>query len=163
MVHVQMGLQEMLAGAMATTDEGADLDAATYWTMWAEEEDEEDPVPGILMTRRTASAYTRPRGAIEHLEQACAGWEHLAPRLTDGNVWFQGHVLALGDFLATWAVEVTVHHLDLDAAEGIPKPSPLGVGLARRTAEALGTTSSTVADDIDAVLVGFGRVPERGA
>lgn len=50
---------------------------------------------------------------------------------------FQGHVLDSGDFLATWAVELTVHHLDLGREISIGPPDPASTRLARQTIEAL--------------------------
>lgn len=155
-VHVRTGLQEMLAGSRADTDTPADTDAASYWTAFAAQE-ADDPVPGIFVTRRTASAYTRPRQALQHLDEVCAGWEHHAPALPDGRISFQGLVLTTGDFLATWAVELVVHQLDLDLAVDAPTPPASALGIARRTVEALGTAPVDEPDDARAVLAGFGR------
>ncbi|WP_462418936.1 maleylpyruvate isomerase N-terminal domain-containing protein [Kytococcus sp. Marseille-QA3725] len=155
-VHVRTGLQEMLAGACAGTRAPADTDAASYWTAFAAQEDD-DPVPGILLTRRTAAAYTRPRHALQHLEEVCTGWARHAPTLPDDRIAFQGLVLTAGDFLATWAVELVVHQLDLDLPAGAPSPPVSALGIARRTVDALGTAPVDEPDDARAVLAGFGR------
>lgn len=156
-VHVRMGLQELLAGMNAQTDESCDVDAASYWTTWEECADD-DPVPGILMTRRTASAYTRPTHCLEHLRDVCAGLRRAAQALPAEPVAFQGRVLSAGDLLATWAVELVVHHLDLDLPEAsAPGPAPAATALARRTVVAL-DAQVDYCDDTEAVLRGFGRL-----
>ncbi|GAB3622044.1 maleylpyruvate isomerase N-terminal domain-containing protein [Mariniluteicoccus endophyticus] len=156
LVHVRVGLEEMLAGTPALTDAGPTVDAASYWTAWGADADD-DPVPGILWTRRTASAYARPRDVLEHLGMVVAGLEGAAAAMPDAAVRFQGHVLTTGDFLATWAVELTVHHLDLDLPGDSAGPDPAALRLARRTAEALGGDATAGDDDVRAVLRGFGR------
>ncbi|WP_460477220.1 maleylpyruvate isomerase N-terminal domain-containing protein [Brachybacterium huguangmaarense] len=160
-VHVRSGLDEMLAGLQARTDSAPTVDAASYWTHWAESGDD-DPVPGILWTRRTASAYARPRGAVEHARTTMRGVREGVRHCPDGAIEFQGAVIRIGDHLASWAVELTIHHLDLDldtdpdtgrpAAVG---PSISGLDLARRTLAAMGrNASSGTPEDI---LRGFGR------
>ena len=76
-----------------------------------------------------------------------------------GAVAFQRRVLATGDFLATWAVEPAVHHLDLGRELDLAPPAPSGLRLARATVESLlgGALPSAWADEA-AVLVGAGRV-----
>lgn len=156
-VHVRVGLEEMLAGMRAVVDAPPTVDAASYWSMW-QDAAAEDPVPGILWTRRTASAYSRPRGALEQLGTVVAGVADAAGRLGEGSLAFQGHVISAGDLLATWAVELVIHHLDLDLPAGAPAADPAALALARRTVEALGTAgpaAPTSAEEI--VLTGFGR------
>ncbi|MCL6424145.1 maleylpyruvate isomerase N-terminal domain-containing protein [Brachybacterium sp. JHP9] len=158
LVHVRVGLEEMLAGMSATTDEMPTVDAASYWSTW-EDGAEEDPVPGILWTRRTASAYSRPQNAMEHLSMVGRGVRGTAARIDEGALAFQGHVIATGDFLATWAVELTVHHLDLDLPLGEPALAPAALTLARHTVDALHPDVADPAEDDErAVLRGFGRV-----
>lgn len=157
-VHVRMGLQELLAGMNAQTDEACDVDAASYWTTW-EDSAVDDPVPGILMTRRTASAYTRPTHCLEHLRHVCTGLRRAAQALPDEPVAFQSHVLSAGDLLATWAVELVVHHLDLDVPNEVSAPGPAlaATALARRTVVAI-DAQVDYSDDTEAVLRGFGRL-----
>ena len=132
LVHVHLGLQEMLAGIPARTDVEPDVDAASYWSVFEEEADP-DPVPGILLTRRVSSAYARPTHALADLEQVAAGLMHAVPAMPDQPVAFQGHVISAGDLLATGAVELAVHHHDLDAPAGAAAPAPGGA--ADRTAD----------------------------
>lgn len=156
LVHVRVGLEEMLTGPTASTEATADVDAASYWST-SESEAAEDPVPGILWTRRTADAYARPRDALEHLGRVIAALRLRSAELEPGVLDFQGHRIEVGDFLATWAVELVVHHLDLDLPPGSPPPSPEALRLARVTAEALTGPSTPEALDAQVVLEGFGR------
>jgi hypothetical protein len=65
-----------------------------------------------------------------------------------------------GDFLATWATELAVHHLDLDLGPNLLGPDPAALRLARQTADALADQSSPADwDDEHAVLVGWDRIP----
>ncbi len=159
-VHVRVGLQEMLGGVVAATDREPDRDAATYWSTYEPSERDGDDVDAILWTRRTASAYRRPRHALEHLRMAADAAALAVTGMTPGAVSFQGHVLAAGDFLATWAVELAVHHLDLgrDVAFGSPTTESLQLG--RATVEALAGSALPAAwSDELCLLAGSGRTP----
>lgn len=71
---------------------------------------------------------------------------------------WQGQVFTAGDFLAIWAVEDAVHHLDLDVTGEAPPAAALS--LCRRTIEALvGEPLPASWSDVDAVLAGTGRIP----
>ncbi|WP_181780365.1 maleylpyruvate isomerase N-terminal domain-containing protein [Pseudonocardia pini] len=156
LVHVRVGLQEMVGGALNSTDDAPDQDAATYWR---EYEGGGDEVGAILWTRRTASAYHHPREALEHLDMAAHAVDRAVRAVPEGAVAFQHHVLGTGDFLATWAVELTVHHLDLAEAAGTVSPTPAALRLGRATVDALaGSPSPTRWADDRAVLAGFGRI-----
>ncbi len=62
-----------------------------------------------------------------------------------------------GDYLAVWAVEHAVHHLDLISQ--VPPP-PSALGLARATIEALaGEPLPAAWSDEEAALIGAGRAP----
>ena len=77
--------------------------------------------------------------------------------MAPGRVRFQGHVLDTGDFLATWATELAVHHLDLDLEAALPGPDPDALQLARKTAEALAGGPIDAATDVEATLRGWDR------
>jgi hypothetical protein len=76
-----------------------------------------------------------------------------------GAVAVQRWVQATGDFLATRAVELAVHHLDLGRELDLAPPAPSGLRLAHATVESLlgGALPSAWSDEA-AVLVGAGRV-----
>lgn len=156
LVHVRMGLQELLAGIPCRTDIAPEVDAASYWVAW-EASAALDPVPGILLTRRIASAYDRPTQAVEDLRQVAAGLRPSATAMPDAPVWFQGHSISAGDLLATWAVELALHQHDLDAPGDETGPAPSALRIGRRTAEALHDGLGSCDDDLTVMLRGFGR------
>ncbi|MGK5681755.1 maleylpyruvate isomerase N-terminal domain-containing protein [Actinoplanes sp. URMC 104] len=159
-VHVHLGLQEMLLGLVSSTGEQPGTDAATYWQgPPPATDDEADEVAGIRFVRLLGAAYRRPSGAVRHLLPTVAGVRAATARLEPGAVRFQGHVLSSGDFLATWAVELAVHHLDLGRELTLPPPAPAALRLARSTVEALAGRAApgSWADDTT-VLLGAGRV-----
>ena len=157
LVHVHMGLQEMLLGCVTATDDPPDTDAASYWRDFAPADPD---VAGAQFTRRLAAAYERPSGLLRHLTPTTEGVRAAVLSLKPPAVRFQGHVLAWGDFLATWAVELAVHHLDITSA---PAHAP-ALHLARRTVEALaGGPLPPGWPDETAVLLGTGREPATAA
>jgi Mycothiol maleylpyruvate isomerase N-terminal domain len=156
-VHVRAGLEEMVGDCYAHVDEPPSHDAASYWESFATGDDE-DPVPHILWMRRTAAAYNRPSGALQHLRDVAATADHVLGRMPDHAVLFQGKTMTSGDFLATWVVELAVHHLDLGDGAGPPTDGSLHV--VRRTVEAIADVGLPSAwSDEEAALVALGRAP----
>lgn len=155
--HVLAGWQEMLGGMVSPVDDQPSVDAATYWSAFATEYATNDPVPTLMSQRRRTAAYARPASAMAQLQDVAAAVRRGVISFPDRRCLWQRHVFQPGDFLAVWAVEDVVHHLDLLASE--PAPSR-AIKLARRTIEALvdGPLPSTWNDE-DATLVGTGRLP----
>lgn len=154
-VHVRTGLLEMLGGVTALTTEVADQDAASYWRDY---QGEDAPVEAILWTRRTSSAYTRPAGAVQHLRMAGDAVIGAVARMPRGHVAFQGHILQSGDFLATWAVELALHQLDLGHELDVAQPTAAPMGLIRETLDALLDAQKPVGwSDVTWALLGAGR------
>lgn len=159
LVHVHMGLQEMLLGVVSPTDAEPDTDAAGYWRHDVPSNDPNaDDLAPVRFTRLVGAAYRRPSGVVGHLLPTTRGLERAVAAMTDRAVEFQGQVLAAGDFLATWAVEVAIHHLDLGPEVDVPGPAPAALNLARRTIEALAGDLPEAWTDERAVLLGAGRV-----
>lgn len=153
-VHVRLGLAEMAAAVAAFTDRAPDHDAASYRGSHPDDRDD-DPVAHILWLRRTASAYGRPAGAVHHLRVVATRASHVVAQASGRPILFQDKAMSIGDFVATWVVELAAHQLDLDL-EG----TPVGAGLARRTLAALaGAALPEQLDDAEAVLAGLGRIP----
>ncbi len=121
----------MMAGYLTHTTSAPDHDAASHWSDHPADRDV-DPVPHILWLRRTASAYGRPSAAVRHLKAVDARVRKVVAGSADRTVEFQNMTLTGGDFLATWTVELAVHHLDLN----LPGHSP--------TAESLNVTKRTI-------------------
>ena len=158
--HVRSGLDEVAAALLGV---GAapgppDRDAASYWSQ-APPGNDDDPVPGIVATRRLGSASRRPTSAVAQLRTVAGALRTGVGRLDDGVLGFQGWTMTTGDLLATWAVELAVHQLDLGRDLDVPPPPAVALALARRTLEALLEAPLPVADDLDAVLLGTGRRP----
>lgn len=164
-VHVHIGLQDMLLGTVSPTDDPPGVDAATYWRSFGPAAGgEADALGHTRFVRLLSSAYLRPSAPVAHLRVTAAALARAVAALPDGAVAFQDHVLATGDFLATWAVELAVHHLDLDLGPDGPPPDPDGLAMARRTVEALaGVPAPVGTPDVEVVLAGSGRVPATDA
>jgi hypothetical protein len=159
LMHVHLGLQDMLLGAVTPTEAEPDVDAANYWRTDPPSNDANtDPIDHIGFLHRFSSAYRRPRGAVGHLRHTAEAVAGAVERMAPGYVRFQGHVLTTGDFLATWATELAVHHLDLDLPEDLPGPDPGALRLARQTAEALAGGPIEAAGDTEATLRGWDRI-----
>ncbi|TDQ00217.1 maleylpyruvate isomerase N-terminal domain-containing protein [Labedaea rhizosphaerae] len=156
LAHLHLGLQEMLLGTLQTTHEAPDTDAATYWRATPPRSDPAaDDLDGLVFARRLAAAYRRPTGLVAHLRPTVLGLRTAVGAMADGAVRFQGHVLSTGDFLATWAVEVAVHHLDIDVGD----PAAAALRLARQTVDAIaGERMPAELGDAEVALSGFGRI-----
>jgi Mycothiol maleylpyruvate isomerase N-terminal domain len=153
-VHVHIGLQDMLLGVVSPTSEPPDVDAATYWRSFPPGPSD-DVFAHTRFVRAVASAYRRPSAAVAHVGVTVAALRRAASALPECAVAFQGHVLTTGDFLATWAVELAVHHLDVHG-----EPAPQALALSRATVEALaGSRAPADVDDSTLVLAGAGRLP----
>src|SRR5690348_16470917 len=63
-VHVHLGLQEMLLGVVTPVDAEPDTDAAGYWQHPVPTNDPDaDPLAGVRFTRLLGAAYRCPTGA----------------------------------------------------------------------------------------------------
>jgi hypothetical protein len=150
----------MLLGLLDPTDDEPDRDAATYWTAFPPQLDPAtDDLDGARFVRLLASAYRRPTSLVAHLRPTADGLVRAVRATAPGAVRFQGHVLGTGDFLATWAVELAVHHLDIARELDLPGPDPDALRMARQTVEALAGELPRSWSDETAVLVGTGRLP----
>jgi hypothetical protein len=154
--HVLAGWQEMLGGMVSRVDDQPSVDAATYWSAFATENATDDPIPALMSQRRRTAVYARPASAMAQLQDVAAAVRRGVISFQDHPCLWQGQVFRPGDFLAVWAVEDVVHHLDLLASE--PAPSR-ALTLARRTIEALvNEPLPTTWTDEDAALIGTGRL-----
>ncbi|HEX3781361.1 MAG TPA: maleylpyruvate isomerase N-terminal domain-containing protein [Pseudonocardiaceae bacterium] len=161
LVHVHLGLQEMVLALGVWTDEEPDTDAAAYWRAFPPSpEITPAQIDDIQFVRRTNAAYRRPADLPRHFAVTAAGLADRVTALPEVVTPFQGKIMASGDFLAIWAVELVIHHLDLQAELAITSPSAAALLLARQTIEALiGGPLPSHLDDETVVLAGAGRVP----
>jgi uncharacterized protein (TIGR03083 family) len=156
LVHVHLGLHEMLLGLVSPAGEQPDSDASDYWRHQPPStDDDSDAIDAMRFVRLVASAYRRPTGVVGHLRPTFDGLRTAVTNLPAGAVRFQGLVLPTGDFLTTWAVELAVHQLDLRQPG---RPAPAALRLGRATVEALrGGELPAGRDDESVLLLGFGR------
>lgn len=159
-VHVHLGLQEMLLGFLTPTKALPDTDSATYWTGSAPgQDDEAGPLGQVRFVRLLAAAYSRPSGLVAHLRPTVAAVVLATTELAPGSVASQGRVLRTGDFLAIWAAELAIHQLDLGRELDISPPAPSAAAMARQTVEALAGGAFGVGwSDAEVILVGTGRI-----
>jgi uncharacterized protein (TIGR03083 family) len=158
LVHVHLGLQEMLLGVVSPTERAPDLDAASYWSTPAGPQSAASPVGHVRFVRAMGAAYKCPTGIVAHLRPTADALTAAVAALPDGVVAIPGHAMRTGDFLSTWALELAVHHLDLGAELTLPPPAPTALGMARATLEAL-AGGRLPWDDHTTVLIATGRLP----
>lgn len=155
--HVVAGWQEMLGGFVTLVDDDPTVDAASYWTAFADVTSASDGVAVLMAQRRRAAAYIRPSALVEQMRDVAGAVLSGARAMGTRACRWQGQVFAPGDFLAIWAVEDVVHHLDLLVDD---RPPSNALDLARTTLETL-AAGPLPADwsDEQVVLIGTGRVP----
>lgn len=160
LTHVHLGLQEMLLGIVSPTESRPTVDAATYWAQApASNDDAASDTDHVRYVRLVTSAYQKPTGGIHHLAATGSAVMRAATRSPATNLDFQGHVIATGDFYATWAVELAVHHLDLGLELVTESPVAAAIRLARQTVEELaGGAFPPSISETDVILIGTGRV-----
>ncbi|MBA2952839.1 hypothetical protein GON03_22705 [Nocardioides sp. MAH-18] len=155
-VHTISGWHEMLGGMVSVVDDEPTVDAASYWTSFAEEYAGADPVDVLMVQRRRTAAYRRPALACEELRDVAGMVLRGAAGMTEVHHFWQQQVFTAGDYLAVWAVEDAVHHLDLLADEPVPAGA---LDLTRATVEALAGAFPEDWTAEDVALVGTGRRP----
>lgn len=160
LVHVHLGLQELLADTTAISEAAPDIDAASYWRDHMPSTDAgADRIDAVQFVRRVAASYRRPSGLVAHLHLTADGVTRAVEALAPGAVTHHGRVMTTGDFLATWATELAVHHVDLGRELTLAPPAPAALRVARATVEALaGGKLPEDWSDETAVLLGTGRL-----
>jgi hypothetical protein len=144
----------------------ADRDDISYWKPFSADG---DVPPGSAAAadharhvRVVASAFGPAKLFWEWTETAEAA-RRAARACPFQMVATQGHVLRTADFMATLAVEATVHYLDMTVAEPAAAPcDPVCLGLVTRVLDGLlgGAASASALswDDQTYVLKGTGRI-----
>jgi Mycothiol maleylpyruvate isomerase N-terminal domain len=158
--HLDLGMVEILVALASPTDRPADTDFAAYWRDCCPPG--EPDLGHARWIRLVASAYARPGGLVRHLRLTTgAALRQARAAPPDRRLEFQGHVIDMGDFLATWVVEAAVHHLDLTVElPEAPPPLPASLQVTRDTLDALlGEPAPAGWDDATYALKGTGRLP----
>lgn len=155
--HLVIDAQDVLITLATPADGEPTVDAVTYWKLGAPPTGD-DPLDALIV--RLAAAYEQPGLLKFHLDDvgAAAG---RAAGLADpaALVATRDEVLTVGDYLAAYVVEWTLHHLDLiaDLPDAAGPPAE-GLARSRETLEKLaGTPVPASFSDRDALLVGTGR------
>jgi len=110
--------------------------------------------------QRARDAFVAAYAVLDELGRAA---------IPDQRLEFQGHVVTMEVFLAIWAVEAAIHHLDVTVElPEAPPPPPASLAVTRETLDALlGEREPVGWDDQTYALKGTGRLPltgeERGA
>jgi uncharacterized protein (TIGR03083 family) len=156
--HVLLDAQRALVTFATPAAGEPDADFVSYWAPFRPGAEGYDAHARFV--RRVASSYRSDLViAGQWAETAAAAARAAATLPADANVATQGHVLVAGDFLATLAVEATIHHLDLKAGdESLAGPSGPGLAVVRETLDgALGQPVPVGWDDVDYALKATGR------
>jgi uncharacterized protein (TIGR03083 family) len=135
-----------------------DVDFVSYWVPFRP--GAEGYAGHARFVRRVASSYQSDLVIAAQWAETAAAATHAAALLpADVKVATQGHVLYAADFLATLAVEATIHHLDLAAGDkSLAGPSGPGLAVTRETLDgALGQPVPVGWNDVDYLLKATGR------
>ncbi|MEU3934211.1 maleylpyruvate isomerase N-terminal domain-containing protein [Streptomyces sp. NPDC029044] len=156
--HLIVDAQDVLITLATPSDREPTRDALTYWDISGTPPTGDDPLDAL--TVRLAAAYQDPRLLKFHLDDvgSAAG---RAARLADpaGRVGTRDEIIAVGDYLATYVMEWTLHHLDLIAhLPDAEQPPAEGLARSREMLERIaGSPFPKSFQDVDALLVGTGR------
>ncbi|MFC8128762.1 maleylpyruvate isomerase N-terminal domain-containing protein [Streptomyces sp. NPDC057302] len=156
--HLVVDAQDVLITLVTPADTEPTRDALTYWDVTETAPTGEDPLDAL--TVRLAAAYQEPWLLKFHLDDigSAAG---RAGELADpaARVSTRDEVLTVGDFLMTYVMEWTLHHLDLIAhLPQVAGPPAEGLARSREMLEKIaGAAFPASFSDRDALLVGTGR------
>ena len=156
--HLLLDAQRALVTFATPAADEPDVDFVSYWAPFRPGGEGYDAHARFV--RRAASSY-RSDLEIARLwaETATAAARAAQTLPADLKLATQGHVLYAGDFLATLAVEATIHHLDLVVGnDSLVGPSGPGLAIVRETLDgALGEPVPIGWDVVDYVLKATGR------
>jgi hypothetical protein len=86
LVHVHLGLQDMLLGVVWPADPDPDTDAASYWRLPVPTNDPQaDQVAAVRFVRLWAAVYRRPTGLVAHLRPTAEGVARAVSALPEGT------------------------------------------------------------------------------
>lgn len=164
--HLLLDAQRALVTFATPAVGEPDVDYVSYWAPFRP--GAEGYAAHARFVRRVASSYRSDLVIAKLWAETAAAAAHAAETLpADAKLATQSHVLYGDDFLATLAVEATIHHLDLVAGDeslagpsgpGLAGPSGPGLAVTRKTLDgALGELVPVGWDDVDYVLKATGR------
>jgi Mycothiol maleylpyruvate isomerase N-terminal domain len=156
--HMLLDAQRALVTFATPADGERDVDFVSYWAPFRPAA--EGYLRHARFTRRVASSFESDLDIVALWTETAAAAARAATALPDAiRVATQGHVLAAADFLATLAVEATIHHLDLTAGlTSLAGPSGPGLAVTRQTLDGvLGQPVPAGWDDATYALKATGR------
>ncbi|MFE9857739.1 maleylpyruvate isomerase N-terminal domain-containing protein [Streptomyces sp. NPDC005780] len=162
--HLVIDAQDVLITLATPAASEPTRDAVTYWQVSTTPPTGDDPLDAL--TVRLAAAYEEPWLLRFHLDDvgSAAGRAAVLADPT-GRVGTRDEVLTVDEYLTTYVLEWTLHHLDLiahlpDAAD----PPPEGLARSRALLESIaGAAFPGSLPDRDALLIGTGRRAPTGA
>jgi uncharacterized protein (TIGR03083 family) len=162
--HLVIDAQDVLITLATPADGEPTRDALTYWEISDTPPTGDDPLDAL--TVRLAAAYGEPHLLKFHLDDVGSAAGRAAALADPGlRVGTRDEVLTVGDYLSTYVMEWTLHHLDLIAhlPDAAPPPAE-GLARSRELLERIaGVAFPPSLSDRDALLVGTGRRPATDA
>ncbi|MGB8939847.1 MAG: maleylpyruvate isomerase N-terminal domain-containing protein [Streptomyces sp.] len=156
--HLIVDAQDVLITLVTPSDAEPTHDALTYWDVSATPPTGEDPLDAL--TVRLAAAYEEPWLLKFHLDDVGSAAGRAAGLADlDARVSTRDEVLTTGDYLTTYVMEWTLHHLDLIAyLPDVAGPPAEGLARSRDMLEQIaGAVFPASFSDTQALLVGTGR------
>lgn len=161
--HMVANTREALVGLAAPSQEEPDVDYLGYWRSFAILDDPGAAAAVARHVRLSAAAYARPAQLVRAWTDTARAVLLLAERTPPASrIAGSGHTLATADYLATLAVEATVHHLDMaHDLPGRPEPRPAATEMTVRTLDGLLDPAGArpAWDERTWILKGAGRLP----
>ncbi|MFJ6850922.1 maleylpyruvate isomerase N-terminal domain-containing protein [Streptomyces sp. NPDC091271] len=162
--HLVIDAQDVLITLATPAATEPTRDAVTYWDVTRTPPSGDDPLDAL--TVRLAAAYEQPSLLKFHLDDVGSAAGRAAGLAAPGlRVGTRGEVMSVGDYLTTYVMEWTLHHLDLAAyLPDVPEAPEEGLARSRRLLEEIaGTAFPASLSDKEALLVGTGRRPPSDA
>ncbi|MER5257030.1 MULTISPECIES: maleylpyruvate isomerase N-terminal domain-containing protein [unclassified Streptomyces] len=156
--HLIVDAQDVLITLVTPADTEPTHDALTYWDVTETPPTGDDPLDAL--TVRLAAAYQEPWLLKFHLDDIGSAAGRAAELADpDARVSTRDEVLTAGDYLMTYVMEWTLHHLDLIAhLPQVAGPPAEGLASSREMLEKIaGAAFPASFSDTDALLVGTGR------
>ncbi|MEU0246490.1 maleylpyruvate isomerase N-terminal domain-containing protein [Streptomyces sp. NPDC006235] len=156
--HLVIDAQDVLITLATPADGEPTRDALTYWEVSDTPPTGDDPLDAL--TVRLAAAYGEPHLLTLHLDDVGSAAGRAAELADPGlRVGTRDEVLTVGDYLSTYVMEWTLHHLDLIAhLPHAAQPPAEGLTRSREMLEQIvGSAFPPSFSDADALLVGTGR------
>jgi hypothetical protein len=155
--HLVIDAQDVLITLVTPAETEPTVDSVTYWNL-VQPPTGEDPLDALIP--RLAAAYGEPRWLKFHFDDVGSAAGRAAELADPGvRVSTRDEVLTVGDYLAAYVLEWTLHHLDLTAhLPSAAEPPAETLAAARASLEKIAEAPVPASfSDKDALLLGTGR------